>query len=96
MKKLDVYLEFSTASQCADAAAPVFTEHRWRWARIGVPSRDAILNTLEDLESDLTRGNYEVAQTGRLFVAKRGRSLRYGINSSMKELRSHEHDQRTK
>jgi hypothetical protein len=28
---------FATAEECADAAAPVFKQQRWRWTRCGIP-----------------------------------------------------------
>ena len=43
---------YDTAEACADAAAPVFREKRWRWSRCGIPSREQILETLLYLQKE--------------------------------------------
>ena len=59
---------YATAEECADAAAPLFREKRWRWAGLSIPDREQILEMLQYLEREAVddgSGNRFLA-TGRL------------------------------
>lgn len=58
---------FSDANECAQAAAPVFAEQRWRWTALhGFPKEHNILDTLLQLKEFAEEHEIDHAESGRL------------------------------
>lgn len=67
----DKFCFYSTAEECADAAAPLYAQKRWRWKRCGIPDRQQILETLRYLARVAWgNGNGGHIQSGRLIYYK--------------------------
>lgn len=48
----DHFTMYSTATACADAAAPIFQQKKWRWWHCGIPTREQILDSLRRMERE--------------------------------------------
>jgi hypothetical protein len=57
---------YDSIQECADAAAPVFKQQRWRWALVGVPDRQDILESLFYLKRWCEESEQDYGETGRL------------------------------
>ena len=60
---------YDTAEECAEAAAPIFQEQRWKWCGHdveGIPNHDQILRVLLDLKQSALSRQETYAATGRL------------------------------
>lgn len=62
----DKFQFYPTPEQCAEAAAPVFAEKRWRWHEAGIPSQSQILDSLNSLRRSAREWHGSYCASGRL------------------------------
>lgn len=65
----EIYKFYDTAEECAENAAPIFEEYRWRWARTGrkrPPTKEEILESLLELQKTADECGSNHCSSGRL------------------------------